>query len=67
VRVLEIPAEVAIGGIEARAEGLAREAARAAEEAERLVLAILRGERLPPPLPATRRPASPAPARLHVA
>jgi hypothetical protein len=62
VRVLEIPAEVAIGGIEARAEGLAREAARAAEEAERLVLAILRGERLPP-----RRPAPPPPSRIRAA
>lgn len=46
MRVLELPAEVAIGGVEARADGLAREAARAAEEAERLVLALLRGELL---------------------
>lgn len=57
MRVLELPAEVTIGGVEARADGLAREAARAAEEAERLVLALLRGELLAP-----RSARSPGPA-----
>jgi hypothetical protein len=56
VRVLELPAEVAIGGVEARADGLAREAARAAEEAERLVLALLRGELLAPKAPRSAPP-----------
>lgn len=64
MRVLELPAEVTIGGIEARADGLAREAERAAEEAERLVLALLRGELLAPQPP---RPAAPRAPKIRAA
>ena len=62
MRVLELPAEVAIGGVEACADGLARDSARAAEEAERLVLALLRGELLAP-----KAPKAPPPPRVRAA
>lgn len=46
MRTLEFPAEVAIGGVEARADDLVRDSGRVVNEAERLIRALLRGERL---------------------
>ncbi len=45
MRLLTFPEDVSIGGLEAQADRLADDAARAAAEAEALVLSILRGDR----------------------
>ena len=45
MQLFTFPDDVAIGGLEAQADRLADEAALATEQAEALILSILRGDR----------------------
>ncbi|AKU92165.1 hypothetical protein [Vulgatibacter incomptus] len=54
MRLLSIPDDVAIGGIDAQALRLAEDAARAADEAEALVRSLFRGDSSWRSLPLTR-------------